>query len=205
MEILEKIFGGADKVKLMRLFLFNPRNTHSLASISERIQLKPRAARRELQNLERMGMIKKRVIKKIAPVSGMKKKSHGGRITVWVLNDQFPFLVQLETLLINTVELLRGNLLKRLSRVGRLKLVVVSGIFTNNNESRVDLLIVGDNLKKRSIQNVIKNIESEVGKELRYATFETADFNYRLSVYDKLIRDIIDFPHERLLDKLAVK
>jgi hypothetical protein len=200
MEILEKIFGSVEKVKLMRLFLFNPKTSHSADTITDRIQARMSAAKRELKTLEQMGLVKRRIIKKQKRDGG-----RGGRQTVWILNDQFPFLRQLEILLVNTVELLHGDLLRDLSRVGRLKLVIVSGVFTHNPESRVDLLIVGDNLKKRAIQNVLINIESEVGKELRYATFETSDFNYRLSVYDKLIRDILDYPHERLLDKLGVK
>jgi hypothetical protein len=189
-------------VKLMRLFLFNPRTAHPLKEISERIQHSTTIARRELINLEKMGLIKKRR-QSVQRKKGKKVVSR--KEMVWLLNDQFPFITQLEVILVNTASLLHNEVLKKLSRVGKLKLVIISGVFTRNHESRVDLLIVGDNLKKRAIQNVIKNIESEVGKELRYATFETTDFNYRISVYDKLIRDILDYPHERLLDKLAVK
>ena len=45
-------------------------------------------------------------------------------------------------------------------------------------------------------------VEAEIGKELTFASFETADFHYRLGMYDKLIRDILDYPHQKLLDKL---
>lgn len=206
MDILEKIFGSAGKVRLMRLFLFNPKAAYTLPVIVDRVQISSGAARRELSNLEKMGLIRKRVQR--MPKGGeavASKKSKGPKAIVWMIDEEFPFIKQLEIILVNTVELLRGDLVKTLSKVGRLKLVIVSGVFTHNPESRVDILIVGDNLKKRLLQNVIKNIESEVGKELRYATFETADFNYRLSVYDKLIRDILDYPHERLIDKMGVK
>ena len=208
MDILEKIFGNAGKVRMTRLFLFNPKGAYSLPVIVDGVQISAPAARRELSNLEKMGLIKKRV-QKIHKESDEgekhKKKARGHKAIVWSLDEHFPFITQLEILLVNTVELLRGNLLKNLLKVGRLKLVIVAGIFTQNPESRVDLLVVGDHLKKKSIQNVIKSIESEVGKELRYAAFETADFTYRLSVYDKLVRDILDYPHERLLDKMGVK
>ena len=71
-------------------------------------------------------------------------------------------------------------------------------------EREVDLLVVGDNLRKGTIENIVKTIESEIGREIRYAFFETADFQYRLGIYDKLIRDILDFPHEKILDKLGI-
>ncbi len=206
MDILEKIFGSVGKVKMMRLFLFNPKAAYTLDVITDRVQVTSGTARRELLNLEKMGLIKKRVQRIAKPeTSSLKKKTKGPKAMVWMLDDQFPFLSQLEMLLVNTVELLRGDLVRTLSKVGKLKLVIAAGIFTQNPESRVDLLIVGDHLKKRAIQNILKNIESEVGKELRYAAFETGDFNYRLSVYDKLVRDILDYPNERLLDKMGVK
>jgi hypothetical protein len=43
-----------------------------------------------------------------------------------------------------------------------------------------------------------------VGKELRYAFFSTDEFKYRMSMYDKLVRDILDYPHKVLLDKLGI-
>jgi hypothetical protein len=29
--------------------------------------------------------------------------------------------------------------------------------------------------------------------------FEVADFKYRVSMYDKLLRDMFEYPHERLI------
>ena len=43
-------------------------------------------------------------------------------------------------------------------------------------------------------------LEAEIGKELAYAVFDTPDFLYRANMYDKLVRDVIDFPHEKVLD-----
>ena len=83
-------------------------------------------------------------------------------------------------------------------------MVIVAGVFIQNPDSRVDLLIVGDNLKRGSIDRIVKTMEAEIGKELTFASFETADFHYRLGMYDKLIRDILDYPHQKLLDKLNI-
>ena len=45
----------------------------------------------------------------------------------------------------------------------------------------------------------VRRLEAEIGAELTYATFETKEFIYRLNMYDKLVRDILDFPHEVVL------
>ena len=71
-------------------------------------------------------------------------------------------------------------------------------------ESRADILIVGDHIKKSSLDNTIKKLESEIGKELRYVCFSIEDFKYRLSMFDKLIRDILDYPHKKILNRLGI-
>ena len=67
------------------------------------------------------------------------------------------------------------------------------------------MLVVGDNLRRSQLDRIIKNMEAEIGKELNFASFETADFQYRLGMYDKLVRDILDYPHQKLVDKLGLK
>ena len=84
-----------------------------------------------------------------------------------------------------------------------MKLIVLAGVFLQQEDSRVDILIVGDEVKKKAVENTLRSIEAEVGKELSYALFETPDFLYRLSVYDKFVRDILDFPHEKIMNKIG--
>ena len=94
----------------------------------------------------------------------------------------------------------KEKILDNFKKAGRVKLVVISGVFIKNEDSRVDLLIVGDKLKKAKIEEGIRKLEAEIGAELVYAVFETKEFLYRLNMYDKLVRDIIDYPHEVLLE-----
>ena len=132
----------------------------------------------------------------------LKKKK---KVVNWYLDPGFEYLLPLQNLLINTRPLRKEEILKRLSNVGKLKMVIVAGVFIQNPDSRVDLLIVGDSLKKGSINRIVKTMEAEIGKELVFASFETADFHYRFGMYDKLVRDILDYPHQKLLDKLNLK
>ena len=54
-------------------------------------------------------------------------------------------------------------------------------------------------MKRGKIEMGIRKLEAEIGTELVYAIFDTKEFLYRLSMYDKLVRDILDFPHEVIL------
>ncbi len=206
MQTLSKIFGGEQRVKVMRLFLFNPDKLFSLDQIVEKAKITKKLAKSEIDILEKASMIRPQKsnqiisVKRRGKVLEIKKK-----VDSWYLDPSFEYLSQMQNLLINTRPLRKEEILKRVNGVGKLKLVIVSGVFIQDKDSRVDLLIVGDNLKLKAIDRIVKTMESEIGKELVFASFETADFLYRLGMYDKLIRDILDFPHQKLIEKLNIK
>ena len=221
METLGKIFGSEVKVKLMRLFLFNPEHNFSPKDIIQRVKENPSKVRRELGNLDKMGLLKRKLhtekannkqikkpIKKPNKKSKQSKQSKHKKIDrhtfTYSLDNQFAYLAELQNFLVNVEPLHPKELIRRLGRLGTMKLVLTSGVFIQDPESRVDILIVGDGVKKTSLENTIKILESEVGKELKYAYFTTEDFKYRLSMYDKLTRDILDYPHKKVLNRLGV-
>ena len=189
METLSKIFGSEAKVKIMRLFLFNPETVFGTSDISERVKEDISKVRKEVNQLEKIDLIKSR-------------NSHKGK-KGYVLNSHFGYLVPLQNFLINVEPLHSKDIIRRIVKLGSVKLILVAGVFIQDPESRVDVLVVGDHIKKSNIDNVMKVLESEVGKELRYAYFTTEDFKYRLSMFDKLIRDILDYPHKKILNKLG--
>lgn len=201
METLEKLFGSLAKVKVMKLFIFNADKMLDKNDISQRTKVSKDGLRGELINLERMGLIKpKSFFKEYKARNGEAKKK---RVDGWVLNDAFPYFYPLQKLLLHTAPITSTEIASRFSRAGKIKLIVTAGVFIQNPDSRADILIVGDRLNTKLIEKIIKNMESEIGRELRYAVFETPDYKYRVSVYDKLVRDILDFPHEKVLDRLG--
>jgi len=205
MEILEKLFGGSGRVKVMRLFLFNPGKIFSREDVSLRAQIEMKAAAKELNHLEKTGLVKRKLFMKDAPAKKEDRKaSDKKKIAGWHLDPAFPYLIPLENLLIDLGTMNHEELVEQIKSAGKVKLVIVAGIFIQDAESRVDLLVVGDGLKKNTLETIVKRVEAEIGKEVRYASFETPDFRYRLNVYDKLIRDILDYPHKVILDKIGV-
>ncbi len=205
MDTLSTIFGSEARVRIMRLFLFNSEIIFDIEMISNKSKVSKNVAKKEVIILEKAKLIQKksfvRVIqkKKGKKVVNKKLKIHG-----YDLNQDFAYVTALKQLLIKTKTLEGGEIVKRLGRAGKLKLVIVAGVFTQDKDSRVDIFVVGNNIKKNTLSNVIKSIEAELGKELIYAYFETQDYQYRLSMYDKLIRDVLDYPHQVLLDKITI-
>lgn len=177
MEILSKILGGQARVKIMRLFLQSKGKTFPNKEIVARTRVPASAVRRELALLSSVGFIKKRR-------SGS------------VFDTSFKYTRELESLLISTDTVDRSALTESFKRTGKLKFLVVSGLFIKNKDSRVDVLVVGDKLQKSRIEESMRRLEAEIGAEMTYASFTTKEFIYRLNMYDKLVRDILDYPHE---------
>jgi len=180
MEILEKILGNSARVKIMRLFLLNRSKGFGSKDVVKRSRVNPAIVRRELRMLSSIGFIRK----------------HADN---WYFNSLFKYGEEFEDLLVRSESLNKETILTNFKKVGRAKLIIISGIFIKNKDSRVDLLIVGDKMKRSKIEEGIRKLEAEIGTELSYAVFETKEFLYRLNMYDKLVRDILDYPHEVLL------
>lgn len=202
METLEKLFGGAAIVKILRLFLMNQDEIIEKKDIEKRAKVKPSESTRELKMLEEIGLVKqKSFFKDKKYKSGKVKKV---REKGYIVDSQHRLFIPLQSLMVKNTPMSSKTMVDKLGKHGKIKLVVVSGIFIQDPDSRVDLLVVGDSLKEKSLKNTMSLIESEIGKQIRYAMFETADFEYRLGVYDRLVRDILDYPHQIVLDKIGL-
>ncbi|MEK7568605.1 MAG: hypothetical protein AAB497_00655 [Patescibacteria group bacterium] len=206
MDTLGKLFGSQARVKILRLFLLNPLEAFDAAIVAEKSKVRLADARRELSLIKSAGIIAdKAFTKEVIRKRGSKKTPTRKRVQGYQLKITFPFLAPLKNLIVSETPLNRDEIVRRFRGVGKIKLLAISGIFLDESDSRVDVLIVGDNLKKRAIENALRSIEAEIGKELSYGAFETAEFLYRISVYDKFVRDVLDFRHERVIDKLGIE
>ncbi|MAF59599.1 MAG: hypothetical protein QF858_01835 [Candidatus Pacebacteria bacterium] len=204
MEILSKLFGSQARVKVMRLFLFNEGESFENSDVAKRARVLDYTARSETRTLESAGLIKRiSFFKEVMRGRGKNKKLVKKRVKGFTLNPKFKYLQALRNFLINAAPLQQNEIVKKLSGSGSLKLVIISGVFIQDWDSRIDILIVGDNIKTTKLEAAIKGIEADIGRELRYAIFPTKEFKYRLNVYDKLIRDVLDYPHQTVVDRLG--
>lgn len=187
-ESLNKLFGSPARVKLLRLFLFNPRQSYTVADAALRARVPAPDVRKEFRLFESIGLIAKA------------KRGKGLRYT---LLSSYPYVEGLTQLLLNTPGR-AGELVRLVRGVGTMKLIILSGIFLDDWDGVIDVLIVGDKIKDRQLKDHIKRLEAEIGKELRFAVLATDDFLYRVNMSDKLLRDVLDYPHKVVLDKLNI-
>ena len=194
------LFGSQARVKLLRFFLFNPSKEFSFDDISRRARLVRRTARTEIDALLKAGVIKKKVFFE-QQVGGDKKiRVHG-----FALDKSFPELQALQTFLFETAPLDGKYVAKQLRKAGTLDCVVLAGVFVRNFEQRLDMLIAMKKLDEKKLESAIRGLESEIGIEIRYAALTTEDLVYRVGMHDRLTRDVFDYPHELLIDRIEIR
>lgn len=181
--------------------------------VSKRAKVNKDLARRELNLLSSVIFIKQKNFLK--PARSLDRSGAGGdfkdnlrdkvkrtkkvKTKGWYLNINFPQIEIFKVLLIGSEIISQDEIGNRFKKAGRIKLLIVAGIFLQDKNSRLDLMVVGDSLKKAMVETIVKDIEAEIGKELLYAIFDTKEFSYRLNMYDKLIYDVLSYPHERII------
>ena len=199
LDIFGKLFGSVNRVKLMKFFLLNPELGYATDDIAERLRVKPAAIVRELADLAAAGFIKS---KSVVKITVGKRKTSRKRVKGFMANPEFVLRQPLYDLLIDSGSVHVADLPKQFGKAGRVLLLVVSGFFLHDRDRAMDLLIVGDRLNRKIIESEVKKIEADIGKELRWALFDREEFMYRLNMYDKLLRDIFDYPHTKIINKI---
>lgn len=211
--ILQTLFESQAKIRLLRLFLQNPERSFMVQEIEQSIQFKRVSFFRDLHKLIKAGLVKEkqgimRDEKKDTPSSAKNKRRPRTKkikkVLYYSVNLEFPVFSELYNLIIKSSTASRKKLLGHIKHLGKIRLAILSGIFLNDDASRLDLMIVGDDIKKRSLERFLALTESELGKTLRYSVMDTDEFRYRMNMYDRFLRDILERDHEKLINKLDI-
>lgn len=197
--LLEHLFGSPVKAKLLKLFVHNPDTPFPLDEVRRRTQVPGGSVARELRKLAALGFVRVREVAVKRP-----GKPRGRRVKAYQTDPDFALFGELKALVTKASPASRERMLEKLRSVGRIKCVILAGIFIGSETSRADMMIVGEHLSDRRLKDFIEGLEAEVGKELTCVALNTNDFRYRYTMFDRFVRDMLDYPHEVLLNKLKV-
>ncbi len=199
-EPLTALFDTVARVRLLRMFVFNPSLEISFNEVLRRAKLSHRAAKTELNQLERAGIVKRKFIFEDVPGKEKKRKVFG-----YTLDRSCPINPALQTFLYETAPINGKTLQRHLRGVGKVQVLVAAGAFLRQFDRRLDVLIAVEKLNAPKVEVAIRNLEAELGVGIKYAAFTTEDLRYRIGMHDKLIRDVFDYPHEMVLDKVNIR
>lgn len=202
--MLEHLFGSKTRIKLLRIFLNNPDKAYFVRELSRRLKLQINSIRRELQNLEKMGIIKifeevevqdepinKKIIRHRRRKS-IQKKFFEADTNCVLYND-------LRSILIKGQFLLEKSFIKKLSKLGNVSYLALSGIFVGRDDAPTDILIAG-RVNKDKLKRLIRSFEKDIDREIRFTIFSNNEFEYRRNITDKFLYDILDNKKIVLID-----
>jgi hypothetical protein len=192
METLETLFSSAARVRILRTFLFQPQKTFSASDIADRTDVASTTARSHAEDLTAIDLLQEVEIKYY---------TNGQSVAGWQLNLNSNLRRPLHEIILRNQDITPEDIKNRLERVGDLSLLVLSGIFSGTDDRPVDVLIVGTDVDSTKLSRSLTRIEKTFGTELSYTHLTREEFDYRHNAYDRLIRDVLDYPHHVLIDE----
>ena len=197
--MLEQIFGSKTRVMLLRLFLNNAETFFYVRELSRNLGLQLNSIRRELANLERIGIIGLHTKEDLEKEAGKPLKDNK---KYYKLKDDFVFVDELRALIIKAHLILEKSLEKKVDNLGRVQLFLLSGVFVGRDDAPVDLLIVGQ-VNKQKINRLVKDFEKELGQQINFTVMSREDFLYRQGVADKFLYNLLDNKKSVILDRIT--
>ena len=185
---LEALFGSKERWRLIKLFLLNEHKKFSVAELAKRNKVDGRKIAGILAQLLNAGFIVRR--------RKAKRK-------YYMTNKRFPFFKELKDLVIRSNIYPQCENLGKIRNLGNIKLGLISGVFINQPKSKSDLLIVGDSISRAKMKHLLEDLEAEMGREINYSLMSAQEFKYRANMFDKFIMEILEAPHEIVVNKMA--
>ena len=201
MNELAKIFGTPERLRLLRFLLKDNKKEYTVSDIEEKTKIKIEVLRKELLMLASIRMIEKYKTNVHTFVSG--KVSTMKEATVYKLIDSFKYIDTLSALVLDYTRIDRDVFIDRLKGYGRIKLLILSGVFTGDIKSRLDVLYVGEAMKVKDLEKAFASISTELGRDIRYALMDVEEYVYRQKMFDSFLVEVMDSKKETLVDKIT--
>lgn len=186
-EILESIFGGKVKTRIMRFFLLNGENEHTAAEIAQKNMLALPSVRKELNEFKKIKFV-------------IEKNRKGTK--TYIQNPEFYYFQELKSLFAKASSSPHCRSLTKIKNIGDVKLTLISGIFLNYPKSKVDMILVANNVSRSKLKSVMNSLEAEIGKEVSFVLMNSEEFKYRLDMLDRFLLDFVEDTHTVLIDKI---
>lgn len=188
--MVEQLFGSKTRVKLLHLFYSNPNRSFYVREITRKIDEQINSVRRELANLLNIGII---------------TSDNTDNKLYYEVNQKYEFYEPLQQIF--------GGGKRRAKKaaadapedtddlkiLGHIELLVYTGQFTRDDTTGVDVVLVGD-LNRNAVAKYIAELESKEGKDLRYTVMSLSDFQYRHTIKDRFVTQLLGAKKQVLVD-----
>src|SRR3990167_4025804 len=148
--MIHRLFSSRARVEILKLFLFNPDNSFYQRQISNLTNQSIRGVQRELENLQKIGLLK--------------GTNQGNRI-YYKVNKLCPIFEELKNILFKIAGI--AEVLKRNLSGSRIKIAFIYGSYARGGEgllSDIDLMVIGD-ISSKEVFTIISKPKKELMRE----------------------------------------
>lgn len=185
----EKLFGSKTRAKLLQLFFENPEKSFYVREMTRVIDEQINSVRRELSNLENIGIIK--------------SETFDNKI-YYSANGKHPFTRPLTEIFSKKISSTRGQDIKvsTWEEYSRPVKNYLKGLVVTNRlpgQEGIDLLIIGNDRTKK-LTRWAEVIEKKLGKPINYVIMSPDDFTYRKNVHDRFVAEVLEMEITEIID-----
>ncbi|MFA5061885.1 MAG: hypothetical protein WC526_01950 [Patescibacteria group bacterium] len=199
--MLEQLFGSKTRVKLLHIFFQFPERSFYVREIARLADTQLNAVRREIANMEELGLICGVSMDEAASTSEI---GGTGRSKYYKLDGGCLLHFELKALLLKAQMLQERELVELLKqKAGKLKMMMLTGSFTGATDSETDVLLVGE-VKPGAVVKIINEFEKDLGRLIRYTIMSEKEFFDRKEIGDKFLYNIFEGKHMVVLDEITV-
>jgi len=174
--MLNELFSSKTRVEILKLFLFNSNNSFYQRQISNLTAQSIRGVQREVDKLNRIGIIEKSI--------------QGNRI-YYKVNKKCPIAQDLKNIFFKSVgiaEALKENLKEK-----EIKIAFIYGSYAKGEESLlsdIDLMVIGD-ISSKELSNILSKPKKELMREINYVVFSSDEFINKAMQKDHFINSVL--------------
>lgn len=181
--MLSAIFGSEARARLLNILLLDPEKKYDLKTLSKEAGVPLPSARKELKSLAEFGLVRE-------------------TDDNWHADKNFVIFPELRALVVKAQILSSQKFLEGLKKISQLKLLVLTGLFTGDQEAKTDILMVGS-LKRPAFLKLVAELEADLGREINYTILTEAEYRYRQEVMDIFVFNILAGKIIILIDEIS--
>ncbi len=193
--MIDQLFGSKTRVKLLQLFLSNPNRSYYVREITRKVDEQINSVRRELANMLSIGII---------------TSDSSNNKLYYEVNQKYEHYEALRSIFGSPTTKVSADtdpesndMVAQIRLLGAVELAFLSGVFTRDDLSPIDMLIVGD-VNQTRLRKFIASVEQEEGKEIRYSAMDSEELEYRLDVHDRFIANALSSKKTVLIDDRGI-
>lgn len=185
----EKLFGSKTRAKLLKLFFENPDKSFYVREMTRVIDEQINSVRRELLNLESIGVIKNETFDNKVYYSA---------------NSKHPFCRPLAEIFSKKINAFNDQDIRETTweEYSRPVKKYLKGLIVTNRlpgQDGIDLLIIGND-KTKKLTRWAEIVEKKQGKPINYVIMTPDDFTYRKNVRDRFILEVLEMEITEIID-----